>query len=45
MLIHLGLYLPGQRLEPFAQGGDQLGIARVVALRVHVAVGLLPLEE
>ena len=44
VLIHLGLYPLGQHLEPFAQGGNQLHIARVIALGVHVAVGLAALE-
>ena len=42
--VHLGLYLLGQRLELFAQGADQLGVAGIVALGVHVAVGLRALE-
>ncbi len=42
--VHLRFYLLGQRLEPFAQGADQLGVAGVVALGVHVAVGLAALE-
>ena len=42
--IHLRFYLLGQCFEPFAQGADQLGVAGVVALGVHVAVGLGALE-
>ena len=44
MFVHLRFYLPSQRLEPFAQGADKLGVAGVIALGVHVAVGLAALE-